>query len=157
MGGLARSGLHAAPLEPGDLLLLDPQDAQTAELPRERRLELGWQLHESGSAFTIWNAAGRPIFLGGATRRHGEYAALWALFARERARVPLALTRAVAAYVRSRPEKRVDATASAANPGACGWLRLIGLEEEVRMRGAMPDGTDMVVFVRPSLPTKVLA
>lgn len=140
--------LIAKIFEPEDFLLLEPQEAQLLDIPQAQRLEYGWQFKEGGSAFTLWEGA-RPIVCCGALRRHPGYVQLWALFSRHKSRVPVQLTRIVRRYIASLSEAVVEAQVAASNGGACGWARLIGLEEETRLRARMPDGSDMVVFVKP--------
>jgi hypothetical protein len=133
------------------LLLLEPQASQVNDLPRDKRLEYGFQFAEGGSAFTLWDhtsAGVQPIVCCGALRRHPGYATLWALFSVHKPRVPIHLTRTVRDYVASLRERRIDAQVAAGNRGAMGWAKLIGLDEETRLRGAMPDGDDMVIFIR---------
>lgn len=137
--------------EPEDLLLLEPQHSQLRDLPEAQRLDYGWRFKDSGSAFTLWGETPegtRPVFCGGALRQHRDYAQLWALFSRHKSRVPMALTRIVRRYVAQLGERRVEAQVAGSERGACGWARLIGLEEECRLQGAAPDGGDLVVFVR---------
>lgn len=143
--------MRAELFRPEDLLLLEPQAAQLMDIPEARRLEFGAQFAAEGSAFTLWDMTPRglrPIFCGGALRRYPTYATLWALFSIHKPRVPVHLTRTVRRYVAGLTEARVDAQVAADNRGACGWARLIGLVEETRLRAAMPDGGDMVIFVR---------
>ncbi|KPH59186.1 hypothetical protein [Novosphingobium sp. ST904] len=145
--------MEARLFQPEDLLQLRPQNSQLLDIPEDKRLEYGWQLTE-GSAFTIWDETPegvRPIFCGGAHRRHAHYAMLWGLFSIYRPKVPAHLTRSTRKFVSRLRERRVEAQASADNAAACGWVRLIGLTEEARLRGAMPDGTDMVIFVKKGM------
>lgn len=138
--------------EPEDLLMLKPQAPQLADIPRDKRLEHGFQFRDGGSAFTIWDDVDgqvQPVFCGGALRRHREYAQLWGLFSVHKPRVPLRLTKIVRRFVADQREARIEAQVASSNAGALGWARLIGLEEETRLRGAMPDLSDMVIFVRP--------
>lgn len=144
-------GMKVAAFEPEDLLLIDPQAAQLADIPRDQRLECGWQFKENGSAFTLWGAIegeARPIFCGGHLRRHAGYASLWGLFSVHHARARLFLLRTVRRYVGGLSERRIDAQVASSNAGACEWARLVGLVEETRLRGAMPDGSDMIYFVK---------
>ncbi|MFC0683228.1 hypothetical protein [Novosphingobium clariflavum] len=136
---------------PEDLLLLAPQSSQLLDIPEAKRLEYGWELSEGGSAFTIWDETPdglRPVFCGGALRRYPHYALLWGLFSVHRPRVPAHLTRCTRNFVSRLRERRIEAQASADNRAACGWVRLIGLQEETRLAGAMPDGSDMVIFIK---------
>lgn len=140
--------------EPEDLLRLQPQQAQLQDIPEAQRLEYGWQFKEQGSAFTLWDDTAdgmRPIFCGGALHRHAEYAALWGLFSIHKPKVPSFLTRTVRHFVSTLRHARVDTQVSADNPGALGWARLIGLEEEARLHGAMPNGADMVIMVKKGM------
>lgn len=146
--------MRAELFKPEDLLLIRPQETQLLEIPEDKRLEYGWQLWEGGSAFTIWDDTPeglRPVFCGGAMRRHAHYVMLWGMFSTYRKTVPAHLTRATRNFVSRLTERRVEAQASAANRGACGWVRLIGLEEETRLVGAMPDGSDMIIFVKKGM------
>lgn len=136
---------------PEDLLLLEPQALQVLDIPEAKRLEYGFQLADGGSAFTIWDMTPsglRPVFCGGALRRYPTYASLWALFSVHKSRVPVHVTRATRRFVERLTETRVDAQVALDNRGACGWARLIGMEQETVLRGAMPDGGDMAIFVR---------
>lgn len=140
--------------EPEDLLRLIPQEAQVRDLAPAQRLDFGWKFKDGGSAFTIWDDTPEglaPIFCGGALRMHEHYAQLWALFSRHKPKVPVRLTRIVRRFVAEQRERRVDAQVAASNSGACGWARLIGLEQEARLCGAAPDGGDLLVFVRKGL------
>lgn len=146
--------LRADIFNPEDLLLIEPQDSQLLDIPADKRLEYGWQFAEGGSAFTIWGetpAGLRPIFCAGALRRHPGYVELWAVFSRYRNRVPMFVTRATRNYIASLTERRISTQVAASNRGACGWARLVGLEEETRLRHAMPDGSDMIIFVKKGL------
>lgn len=146
--------MEARIFKPEDLLLLRPQGSQLLDIPEDKRLEYGWQLSEGGSAFTIFDVTPegmRPVFCGGALKRFPHYVMLWGLFSVYRPKVPAHLTRATRNFVSRLTERRVEAQASADNRAACGWVRLIGLEEETRLRGAMPDGSDMIVFVKKGM------
>lgn len=136
---------------PEDMLVLDVQQSQLLDIPAGQRLEYAERLANGGSAFTLWDRRDSAMVVMaccGAIRVHPGYAQLWALFSRHMPRVPVAMTHIVRRYIGSLTEARVDCHVSAANAGACGWARLIGMTEEARLRGAMPDGSDMLIFTR---------
>lgn len=142
--------LRAEIFQPEDLLLIEPSVRQLLDIPRDQRLDYGHRFAAGGSAFTLWRTGPEPVVLAccGALRMHRQYAQLWALFSRHLPRVPVAMTRIVQRYVAGLTEARIDAQVAASDGGACGWARLIGLAEETRLPGAMPDGGDMVIFRR---------
>lgn len=137
------------------LTALELQATQASEREWDSLLTAVRQFEEAGNAFTLLDLhAGmwRPLFCGGALERHPGYATLWGMFSVHKPRVPVQLTRGVRTFVAGLPHRRVDAMVAAWNVPALGWARLIGLREECLLRAVNPDGSDMVVFVRPFAP-----
>lgn len=145
--------LEVSLFAPEDLLLIKPQAAQLRDIARDKRLEYGHQFAATGSAFTLWlhEPVPVPLFCGGHVRQHTGYASLWGIFAERHREARLFIARTIRRYVADLSHERIDAQVASSNEAACGWARLIGLVEETRLRAAMPDGSDMIYFVKPSV------
>jgi hypothetical protein len=103
--------------------------------------EAGAALEASGMAWTLLSE-GRVTGCGGVIDRGGGRGEAWALIAQDAGPAMLAATRVVRRYFETAPYRRIEAVTACGFRPAARWTRLLGFENEGRMRAFCDDGGD---------------
>lgn len=140
--------LTVTPFAPPDLEKLVANALGQRELAWHDRRRLAQQINPL-RGFTVRDDAGTVLFCGGTAEAHPQYARLWAVYAEGITRRQWAfLLDRTRHFIAGLPYRRIDTLVDAAAPMALRWADSCGLEREAVLRGAAPDGGDMVVMMR---------
>lgn len=128
-----------------------PEDlAEMTVQPVQRELACdavarGRILAANGRCFTV-RAGAAPIFCGGVTVTHDQYATMWSAFSIDAAPEMLAITRRTRRFIAKLEYRRIDALVRSDHRAGHRWVHQLGFVPEARMNDFFETGGDAVIY-----------
>lgn len=100
-----------------------------------------------GTAFTARPLpGGAPIFCGGVTLAHPDYATMWSAFSEDAGPAMLAITRRTRWFIAKLAHRRIDTMVRSDHRAGHRWVHALGFVAEGRMNDVFEDGGDGVIY-----------
>lgn len=134
--------IRVEPYAPDHLAMIEVQPGQREALHRAE------VYFEAGPAWTAFDEAGVPIFVGGFARLGPSYMHAWCVMSARAGHALWAITAITRRLIANGGWRRVEMMTDARFEQANRWAKLLGFELEGVRRAAMADGGDMLVWAR---------
>jgi hypothetical protein len=135
------------PFEAGHLKQLGIQQSQEVFKSMMLKDEYGISLEKGGPAFSAF-VDGEIIAALGVIPQWENRAMAWGLIGGNARRHFVPLTKAIMRFLEVTPHRRVETSVDSDFAEGHRWARLLGFENEGRMRAYTPDGRDCNLYAR---------